>query len=134
VKIASAERSQAGAVFETRYARACHCPEVLVLRRVIVSFAVLATTLAGCATVAPMDSTDAPIRYSCKAGKRFTAAYALHGKRVVVTAGGATKTLSLARSASGARYAAGDAEIWSKGPDAMLKGFPGGPYADCRSQ
>ena len=89
------------------------------MRPVIVSLAVLATTLAGCATVAPMDSTDAPIRYSCKAGKRFTAAYALHGKRVVVTAGGATKTLNLARSASGARYAAGDAEIWSKGPDAM---------------
>jgi len=81
-----------------------------------------------------MDSTDAPIRYACKAGKRFTSAYALHGKTVTVSAGGATKVLKLARSASGARYSAGDAELWSKGADAMLKGFPGGPYADCRSQ
>lgn len=104
------------------------------MRRVLVSFAVVSMTLAGCATVAPMDSTDAPIRYSCKGGKRFTAAYALQGKKVVVTAGGTTKTLKLARSASGARYTAGEAEIWSKGADAMLKGFPGGPYDACRSQ
>ncbi len=104
------------------------------MRRVLVTFAAVSMALAGCATVAPMDSTDAPIRYGCKAGKRFTAAYALHGKTVVVTAGGATKTLKLARSASGARYAAGETEIWSKGPEAMLKGFPGGPYDGCRSQ
>ena len=104
------------------------------MRRLLVPLAVLSAVLAGCATVAPMDSTDAPIRYSCKGGKRFTAAYALHGKTVVVSAGGATRTLKLARSASGARYASGDAEIWSKGADATLKGFPGGPYADCRSQ
>lgn len=108
--------------------------EAFVLRRVLVPLAVLAVTFAGCATVAPMDSTDAPIRYACKGGKRFTAAYALHGKTVVVSAGGAAKTLKLARSASGARYASGEAEIWSKGADATLKGFPGGPYADCRSQ
>ena len=104
------------------------------MRRALALLAVLALTAAGCATVVPMDSTDAPIRYSCKAGKRFTAAYALHGKKVVVTAGGETRTLKLARSASGARYAAGAREIWSKGPEATLKGFPGGPYADCRSQ
>lgn len=104
------------------------------MRRVVACLAVLALTLAGCATVAPMDSTDAPIRYRCEAGKTFTAAYALHGRRVVVKAGGATKTLKLARSASGARYAAGEAEIWSKGSDATLKGFPGGPYQACRSQ
>ncbi len=104
------------------------------MRRVAIVLALASATLAGCATVAPMDSTDAPVRYSCKSGKRFTAAYALHGKRVVVSAGGATKTLKLARSGSGARYTAGQAEIWSKGADAMLKGFPGGPYEDCRSQ
>ncbi|MFY8209502.1 MAG: MliC family protein [Caulobacter sp.] len=104
------------------------------MRRIVIAAAILSVALAGCVTVKPMDSTDAPIRYSCKAGKRFTAAYALHGKRVVVTAGGATKTLKLARSASGARYTAGQAEIWSKGADAMLTGFPGGPYDDCRSQ
>lgn len=104
------------------------------MRRVFVALSILAVTVAGCSTVAPMDSTDAPIRYSCKAGKRFTSAYALHGKKVVVTAGGATRVLKLARSASGARYTSGEAELWSKGADAMLKGFPGGPYADCRSQ
>ena len=104
------------------------------MRRIVIVAAILSVALVGCVTVAPMDSTDAPIRYSCKAGKRFTAAYALHGQRVVVTAGGATRTLKLARSASGARYTAGPAEIWSKGADAKLTGFPGGPYDDCRSQ
>lgn len=104
------------------------------MRRIVIAVAIVSATLAGCATVAPMDSTDAPIRYSCKAGKRFTAAYALHGKRVVVSAGGVTKTLKLARSGSGARYTGGQAEIWSKGANAMLTGFPGGPYDDCRSQ
>lgn len=104
------------------------------MRRVTIVLAVVSATLAGCATVAPMDATDAPVRYSCKGGKRFTAAYALNGKRAVVSAGGETRTLKLARSASGARYAAGQAEIWSKGDAAALKGFPGGPYNDCRSQ
>jgi membrane-bound inhibitor of C-type lysozyme len=103
------------------------------MRRALVPLALLALTAAGCATLAP-DATDAPIRYRCQAGKSFTAAYALHGKRVVVSAGGVTRALKLARSGSGARYTAGQAEIWSKGPDAMLKGFPGGPYQDCRSQ
>jgi membrane-bound inhibitor of C-type lysozyme len=106
----------------------------LILRRVLLSLSALTVTLAGCASVVPMDATDTPILYSCKAGKRFTAAYALRGKQVVVTAGGATKALKLARSGSGARYADGVAEIWSKGPDAMLHGFPGGPYDDCHSQ
>nr|WP_295107405.1 MliC family protein [uncultured Caulobacter sp.] len=124
----------AAAPAKARYARRRNRLGGFVLRRVLVPLAILSVTLAGCATVAPMDSTDAPIRYSCKGGKRFTSAYALHGKKVVVTAGGAAKTLKLARSASGARYTAGDAELWSKGADAMLKGFPGGPYADCRSQ
>ncbi|ATC23046.1 hypothetical protein EIB18_00120 [Caulobacter vibrioides] len=107
---------------------------VRVMRRIVIVVAIVSAALAGCATVAPMDATDAPIRYSCKGGKRFTAAYALHGKRVVVSAGGVTNTLKLARSASGARYTAGQAEIWSKGDDAALTGFPGGPYDACRSQ
>lgn len=55
------------------------------MRRIVIVVAIVSAALAGCATVAPMDATDAPIRYSCKAGKRFTAAYALHGKRVVVS-------------------------------------------------
>lgn len=103
------------------------------MRRFLVPLGLLALMAAGCASLAP-DATDAPIRYRCAAGKSFTAAYALHGKRVVVEAGGARRALKLARSGSGARYAAGEAEIWSKGPEAMLKGFPGGPYQNCRSQ
>ncbi|WP_297514300.1 MliC family protein [uncultured Caulobacter sp.] len=102
--------------------------------RLLLPLVLTGLALAGCATVTPMDSTDAPIRYACAAGKRFTAAYALHGKTVVVSAGGATRTLKLARSGSGARYTSGQAEIWSKGPQAQLHGFPGGPYEDCRSQ
>ena len=103
------------------------------MRRAFILLALLSLTAAGCATLAP-DATDAPIRYRCQAGKGFTAAYALHGKRVVVAAGGITRTLKLARSGSGARYTAGQAEIWGKGPAATLKGFPGGPYLDCSSQ
>lgn len=103
------------------------------MRRALVPLALLALTAAGCATRAP-DATDAPVRYRCDAGKSFTAAYALHGKHVVVTAGGVTRTLKLARSGSGARYTAGQAEIWGKGAAATLKGFPGGPYQDCASQ
>ncbi|PHY19332.1 MliC family protein [Caulobacter sp. BP25] len=103
------------------------------MRRALVPLVLLALTAAGCATLAP-DATDAPIRYRCEAGKSFTAAYALHGKRVLVTAGGVSRTLKLARSGSGARYTAGGSEIWSKGSEAMLKGFPGGPYKACRSQ
>jgi len=103
------------------------------MRRALVPLVLLALTAAGCATLAP-DATDAPIRYRCQAGKTFTAAYALHGKRVLVTAGGVTRVLKLARSGSGARYTARGAEIWSKGSEATLRGFPGGPYQDCRSQ
>ena len=47
-------------------------------------------------------------------------------------AGGVTKSLPGAQSASGARYAAGDFEIWGKGDNATLSGFPGGPYNNCR--
>ena len=104
------------------------------LRRCLACFALLTLTLTGCATTAPMDATNAPIRYDCAAGKRFTAAYALGGGTVTVSAGGQTRKLPLARSASGARYAKGAAEIWSKGADARLSGFPGGPYDGCRSQ
>ncbi|PZR34398.1 MliC family protein [Caulobacter segnis] len=103
------------------------------MRRALVPLALLALTAAGCATLAP-DATDSAVRYRCQAGKSFTAAYALHGKHVVVTAGGVTRTLKLARSGSGARYTAGDAEIWGKGTAATLKGFPGGPYRACDSQ
>lgn len=92
----------------------------------------LTALLAGCASVEPMDAiTDAPIAYACKGGKGFTAAYRASGKKTVVTAGGVTRVLPLAVSASGARYAGGGYEIWSKGPDATLTGFPGGPYSGC---
>ena len=33
--------------------------------------------LSACATVAPEDASDAPMTYSCGAGKRFVASYAL---------------------------------------------------------
>jgi membrane-bound inhibitor of C-type lysozyme len=52
---------------------------------------------------------------------------------VKVTAGGVTKSLPGARAASGARYSAGDFEIWGKGDTATLSGFPGGPYSNCRA-
>ena len=95
--------------------------------------AALAMTLAGCATVAP--GTDSgPLSYRCAGGKGFTAAWNQPGDKVKVTAGGVTKSLPSARSASGARYASGAFEIWGKGEEAMLSGFPGGPYNNCRAR
>jgi membrane-bound inhibitor of C-type lysozyme len=89
---------------------------------------------AGCASVeAALGSTSGALRYSCAGGKGFTAAWNQPGDRVKVTAGGVTKSLPGARSASGARYSAGDFEIWGKGDTATLSGFPGGPYSNCRA-
>jgi membrane-bound inhibitor of C-type lysozyme len=73
------------------------------------------------------------IPYRCASGRRFTAAWGLAGDRVRVTAGGVSKTLPPAPSASGARYSDGVFEIWGKGDAALLSGFPGGPYQNCRA-
>jgi membrane-bound inhibitor of C-type lysozyme len=75
----------------------------------------------------------AAIPYRCASGRRFTAAWGLPGDRVRVTAGGISKTLPPAPSASGARYSDGVFEIWGKGDAALLSGFPGGPYQNCRA-
>ena len=96
---------------------------------------VLALLAAGCATVtAAPGSTGAPHLYRCDGGKTFTAAYHLNGRSAEVRAGGVARTLPLARSASGARYAARGAELWGKGDTATLSGFPGGPYNDCATR
>ncbi len=93
----------------------------------------LGLTLAGCVT-APSPGTDSgAITYRCSGGKGFTAAWNQPGDKVRVTAGGETKSLPSARSASGARYAKDDYEIWGKGDGAMLSGFPGGPYSNCKA-
>jgi membrane-bound inhibitor of C-type lysozyme len=103
-------------------------------RSLIIALAITTVVVAGCATVeaAPGSTSDA-LRYSCAGGKRFTAAWNQPGDRVKVSAGGVTKSLPGARSGSGARYAAGDFEIWGKGETATLSGFPGGPYNNCRA-
>jgi membrane-bound inhibitor of C-type lysozyme len=101
------------------------------LRRLLLASAVVLLTLSACATVAPTQAVTTPVTYGCKAAKRFTATYPAKGDRVIVSAGGLSKTLPLARSASGARYVRGEFELWGKGDSARLKGFPGGPYADC---
>lgn len=88
-------------------------------------------TLGGCASVAPEDASDAPMIYACAAGKRFVASYALDGRVARVTVGGKTLTLRQARSASGALYASGTAQLFIKGAEAMLDGVPGGPYRKC---
>jgi membrane-bound inhibitor of C-type lysozyme len=94
----------------------------------------LGLTLAGCAT-APSPGTDSgAITYRCDGGKGFTAAWNQPGDKVRVSAGGMTKSLPSARSASGARYAAGAYEIWGKGDGALLSGFPGGPYSNCAAR
>ena len=103
-------------------------------RSLIIALAITTVVVAGCASVeAAPGSTSAPLRYSCAGGKGFTAAWNQPGDRVKVTAGGVSKSLPGARAASGARYAAGGFEIWGKGDTAMLSGFPGGPYSNCRA-
>ncbi|MFZ5670710.1 MAG: MliC family protein [Pseudomonadota bacterium] len=89
--------------------------------------------LAGCAGLPAPGTSAQPLAYRCADGKGFTAAWGQPGDRVTVVAGGVTKTLPHAPSASGARYAAGGFEIWGKGEAATLSGFPGGPYRACRA-
>jgi len=90
----------------------------------------LGLTAAACAAAVPRNSASANL-YRCAAGKSFTAAYDRGGQRAFVTAGGRSRSLPLARSASGARYATDDVELWGKGDSATLTGFPGGPYDGC---
>jgi membrane-bound inhibitor of C-type lysozyme len=105
------------------------------VRRLLLASAVMGLlTLSACATMAPTEATTTPVTYGCKAGKRFTATYPAKGNKVIVVAGGLTKTLPLVRSGSGARYEKGGFQIWGKGPSAMLTGFPGGPYDDCQAR
>ncbi len=104
------------------------------LRRLLLVSAVVLLTLSACATVAPGPAITTPVTYGCARGKVFTATYPANGRKAVVSAGGVTKTLPLAKSASGARYAKGAFEIWGKGDDARLSGFPGGPYDNCQAR
>lgn len=84
-------------------------------------------------TSAAPGAISAPLVYRCAGGKRFTAAWGLPDDKVQVSAGGLTKTLPHLISASGARYGDGVRQIWGKGDEAMLEGFPGGPYKGCRT-
>ncbi|MDP1630832.1 MAG: MliC family protein [Caulobacter sp.] len=93
----------------------------------------LGLTVAGCVTAPAAGTDSSAIRYRCEGGKGFSAAWNQPGDRVRVTAGGVTRVLPHAPSASGARYASGAHEIWGKGDAASLAGFPGGPYAHCRA-
>ena len=81
---------------------------------------------------APGTSADT-LLYRCAGGKRFTAAWGLPGDKVQVTAGGTTRLLAARPAASGARYGEGPFQIWGRGDEAMLEGFPGGPYKACRT-
>lgn len=91
-------------------------------------------TLAGCATVAPEDASDAPMTYACGAGKRFVASYALDGRIVRVTAGGQTTTLRQVKKKKGDPiFSAGGVTLTTKGAMADLAGAPAGPYRNCRT-
>lgn len=104
------------------------------MRRLALILIVTAMALSACVTGAPGPSITTPVTYACAKGKRFTATYPPRGTRAIVSAGGVTKSLPLARSASGARYAKGGFQIWSKGDTAALDGFPGGPYDHCQAR
>jgi len=101
----------------------------------IAGLALVAATLSACASVEAAPGTDSgSLTYRCAGGKSFTAAWNQPGNRVKVSAGGVTRSLPAAKSASGARYASGGYEIWGKGESATLSGFPGGPYSSCAAR
>jgi membrane-bound inhibitor of C-type lysozyme len=104
------------------------------VRRLLLVSAGVLLTLSACATVQPGPAITTPVSYVCAKGKVFKATYPAKGKKVIVSAGGVTKGLPLARSASGARYATAKFELWGKGDDARLSGFPGGPYDNCQAR
>ena len=89
---------------------------------------------AGCATVDAPDSTAAALPSRCDGSKTFTVSYAATGKTALVRAGGMAKTLRLAGAGGTALYAAGGAALSSKGVNATLTAFPGGPYAGCATR
>jgi membrane-bound inhibitor of C-type lysozyme len=85
--------------------------------------------LAACATSTPLSAsaphltrnTRAIVTYGCEGGTRLTVVYLVSPDSVEIThADGRKQTLPNAISASGARYAAGGAEFWSKGDEAMF--------------
>jgi membrane-bound inhibitor of C-type lysozyme len=90
--------------------------------------AVCPIVLAGCAAAA---SRAGPFTYACAEGKSFTAAFNAAGDAVTIAAGGDSRTLPQVVSASGARFSDGATQYWSKGREATLEGFPGGPLAAC---
>ncbi len=86
--------------------------------------------LAGCQST-PSTMMAHTTVYECDEGRRFTATYDEANDIMAIAAGTVIVGLSHAKSASGARYARGDMEYWSKGSEAMLNGFPGGPFDNC---
>ena len=100
----------------------------------------LLALLTGCASApapAPPPVPTTPgqfsnFAYACDGGRHFEVIFNSQMDLMTITAGGIDKTLPHAMSASGARYADGDFEYWSKGREAMLNGFPGGPYENCK--
>ena len=98
-----------------------------------IALAAAGFALSACATVAPEDASDAPMTYSCGAGKRFVASYALDGRIVRVTASGQTTTLRQVKKKKGdPTFAGGGLTLTTKGAMADLDGAPAGPYRNCR--
>lgn len=71
--------------------------------------------------------------YACDAGRRFEVEYRPGGALAVVRVDGAVYELPHVRSASGARYAKGKVELFTKGREARLTGHRR-PYRDCRAE
>lgn len=92
--------------------------------------------VAGCAGAAAHNRAEAagPFIYTCADGKRFTAAFNAAGDVVTIAAGGDSRTLPQVISGSGARFADAGVQYWSKGREATLEGFPGGPFAACATR
>lgn len=97
--------------------------------------AVASLALAACAAT-PEPATSEPAaapttRWLCADGTRFTARVAADA--VLLTIDDRALRLAATPAASGARYAAGDVILWSKGDEASLE-RDGVRHADCRRE
>jgi membrane-bound inhibitor of C-type lysozyme len=94
---------------------------------------VISLMLSACAFRPPGDEVHRVFMWRCSTGSAFSVYFDAQGA-AVVSAALKKYVLPPARSASGARYADGEVELWEHRGKATLLGADGGPYRDCVRQ
>lgn len=90
------------------------CPVHFPMRILLPGLMAVATAVGACVHVPPASEPGFRATYRCESGRRIQAWYPSDGAAVVVH-GGRTLRMTLAVSASGARYVGGGLEWWTKG-------------------